>query len=139
MCIITNALDTVGMHYGIGRHLYYLTPYQRMMAVKYDWISHAFAITATGLGKVAFALFLLRVIAANNKAQRWFLHGYNILLIAINIPLIIITYAQCSPTKALWDPSTVGAKCWDPKVQATYAVFQGCWFNPLSVFGHCVH
>ena len=100
------------------------------MAVKYDWISHAFAIAATGLGKVAFALFLLRIIAANNRAQKWFLHGYNILLIAVNIPLIVITYAQCSPTKALWDP-TVEAECWNPKVQATYAVFQGCEFDSI--------
>ena len=113
----------------MARHMYYLSPANRSEALKMDWVSHAFAISATGLGKVAFALFLLRIIPKNKKGQRWFLHGFNALLVAINIPLIIITYVQCDPVKALWDP-TIKAKCWNPHIQDSYALFQGCTQSP---------
>lgn len=105
--------------------MYYPSPENTSQALKMDWLIHAFAISSTGLGKIAFAVFLLRIIPKNEKWKRWFLHGYNALLVAINIPLIIITYVQCDPVVGLWEP-TIGAKCWPPHIQANYAVFQGC-------------
>jgi len=105
--------------------MYYLSTENTSLALKMDWISHAFAITSTSLGKVAFALFLLRIIPVGKKKERYFLHGFNILLVLIQIPLIIITYVQCNPVAGLWEPD-IGAKCWNPQTQASYAVFQGC-------------
>lgn len=38
----------------------------------------------------------------------------------------IITFTQCNPPEALWMPELVTsgkAKCWNPSVQADYAIF----------------
>ena len=113
------------MHHGMARHLYYLSPKEITESLKLDWISHAFAISATGLGKIAFSVFLLRIIPKSKPWMRRFLHGSNALLVAINMPLIILTYVQCDPVAGLWEPN-IGAKCWNPHIQDSYALFQGC-------------
>lgn len=105
--------------------MYYLSPEDASKALKMDWVTHAFILAATNLGKVSFAVFLLRIIPKSKKRMRWFLYGYNILLIAINIPLIILTYAQCNPVAGLWNPR-IGAKCLPPHIHDDYGLFQGC-------------
>ncbi|KAL9015592.1 MAG: hypothetical protein Q9185_007022 [Variospora sp. 1 TL-2023] len=49
-------------------------------------------------------------------------------LIAANflfcILAVIFTFAQCRPSRALWDPSVKG-KCWNPESQAGFSLFTG--------------
>ena len=116
-------MDLAGMEYGIGRHTVYLTHENAVYATKLDWLCQAFVITALTIGKVSVAFLILRLSII--KWHRFFLHTINVILLLINIPLIIWTYAQCKPTALLWDP-TVKGKCQDPMMQSDYAIFQGC-------------
>jgi hypothetical protein len=54
--------------------------------------------------------------------------------------MVIITFVQCSPPRALWD-KVPGAKCWNPKVVADFTVAQsGKFLAPSndSGFDHSV-
>jgi len=41
---------------------------------------------------------------------------------------IIVTYAQCQPTAALWDPK-VKAKCWHVGIQTHINIFTGSTYE----------
>ncbi|KAI4229624.1 MAG: hypothetical protein L6R36_000671 [Xanthoria steineri] len=122
--VIGTTMDLVGMNYGIGRHVYYLQPNDAVLATKLDWLCQAFVITALTTGKVSVAFFILRL--SNTKWHFYLLHSINITLGFINVPLIIWTYAQCRPSALLWDPTLPG-KCQDPKMQGSFAIFQGSY------------
>ena len=111
------------MTYGIGRHVYYLDPDSAVYATKLDWLCQAFVISALTIGKISVAFFILRL--SNTKWHFYFLHTINVTLLLINIPLIIWTYAQCKPSALLWNPDLSG-HCQDPKMQGSFALFQGC-------------
>ena len=121
----------MGLHYGIARHQYFLAPANARIAIEMDWSSHAFVITALGLGKVSFAIFLMRITPKTKKWMKWLLHGYSALLVVINVTLIILTYAQRNLVAGLWDP-TIGAKCLPPHILESYAIFQSGTFNFAS-------
>ena len=116
------------MAYGVGRHIYFLGHEQSVKALRFDWLSQAFVIPALTIGKISVSFFILRL--SNTKWHTWFFHTINATLIIINIPLIVLTYAQCKPAALLWDPSLHGY-CWDPIHQGTWAIFQGCKTYPL--------
>jgi hypothetical protein len=116
------------MEYGIGRHVFYLGHEMSVKAMRLDWVSQAFVIPALTIGKISVAFFILRL--SNTRWHNWFMQTVNVTLIIINIPLIILTYAQCKPAALLWDPTLHGV-CWDPIHQGTLAIFQGCKTRPL--------
>ena len=111
------------MNYGIGRHVYYLSRELSVKATKLDWISQAFVISAVTTGKISVAFLILRI--SNTKWHTWFLHTINVILVIINVPVIVLTYAQCKPAALLWDPSLHGY-CWDPYHFEILGYFQGC-------------
>ncbi len=125
-------MDLAGMEYGIGRHIYYLDHDDGILATKLDWLCQAFVIPALTLGKISVAFLILRI--SITKWHAYFLHTINVILLLINIPLIIWTYAQCQPPSLLWDPSLAGA-CEDPRMQGSFALFQGCESTDLGIFG----
>lgn len=114
------------MAYGIGRHTRYLPHDDAVFATKLDWLGHAFAITSVTTGKVSVAFLILRLTIV--KWHFYFLHTINVTLFFVNVPLIVWTYAQCKPTALLWDPALEG-KCQNPKMQGSYAIFQGGGFG----------
>ncbi|KAL8928413.1 MAG: hypothetical protein Q9172_000899 [Xanthocarpia lactea] len=112
----------VGMTYGIGRHFWDLQHDDAVFATKLDWLCQAFVITALTIGKVSVAFYILRL--SNTKWHFYFLHTINVTLALINVPLIIWTYTQCSPSAKLWDPNIPG-DCHEPKMHGGFAIFQG--------------
>ncbi|KAL8763146.1 MAG: hypothetical protein Q9184_000991 [Pyrenodesmia sp. 2 TL-2023] len=120
--VIGTSMDLAGMEYGIGRHIYYLDHDDGVLATKLDWLCQAFVITALTIGKISVAFLILRI--SITKWHAYFLHTVNAILLLINIPLIIWTYAQCNPSALLWDPTLPGT-CQDPRMQGSFALFQG--------------
>jgi hypothetical protein len=44
----------------------------------------------------------------------------------ITVINIVLTFAQCSPVEALWNPGLVAegkAQCWSPSIQTNFAIF----------------
>lgn len=129
---MSSSLLTESSVHGLGRHLFYLSEENQILAMKYHWLSQAFHIMSTNFGKVSISVFLVRIIGGKKKAQKWTVYGFMILLTIVNIVSIPVIYAQCSPSYGLWD-FRVKATCWPPSLHRNFAFFQGCKFSLLFV------
>lgn len=130
-CALVNTICvTICIHYGTGRHVYYLNDYQKVQANKFNWISQGFHVMSTNWGKVSVGLFLLRIVD-RAKRKRYIFFGSMALLTVVNSVCVYTIYGQCTPTTALWNGTGPGKKgsCWHPNIQRDYAFFQGCMYN----------
>jgi hypothetical protein len=74
------------------------------------------------LPKLGVVALLCRIFNPTHrwKIFLWSLVGGGGLVIS---GCIVIIYAQCSPTKALWTPE-IGT-CWNPQILVDYSIFSG--------------
>ncbi len=112
------------------RHLFYLTPQQAMTASRINWIAQPTAIMSIGFGKVSVAILILRIMGKSSKSlwRMTFLYVAAIGSVLFCALAIILTFAQCKPVQALWDPTlleTGKAKCWKPSTQTDFSLFVG--------------
>ncbi|KAI4858816.1 hypothetical protein F4820DRAFT_441582 [Hypoxylon rubiginosum] len=128
LAVITDIIVTLMVHYGVGRHAFYLEEDQRVNAIYMIWLSVPFSPGSAAFGKVSIALFLMRLINRNRR-QALFLWGLIFLLVVVNLVLIVITFAQCTPVTYLWDRvrNVSQGTCWAPTVQQYYGYFQGAF------------
>ncbi|QSS58392.1 integral membrane protein [Histoplasma capsulatum] len=127
LCALVNTVCvTICIHYGTGRHVYYLNDYQKVQANKYNWVSQGFHVMSTNWGKVSVAFFLLRIVD-RAKRQRYIFFVGMVVLTIVNSVCVYTIYGQCTPTTALWNGVGPGKKgsCWHPNIQRDYAFFQG--------------
>ncbi|KAF5131100.1 hypothetical protein E5D57_007449 [Metarhizium anisopliae] len=113
---------------GIGgmRHLFYLSPEQRLQAGKWSWVSQPFVIMGFATGKISVGLLLLRVVWETAHWRKRLVIFAISSVFVITVINIIFTFAQCSPVEALWNPALIAqgkAKCWPPSVQTDFAIF----------------
>lgn len=127
MATINTILVVVSVAFGAGRHMVQLTQHQKEAAMKYQVLSQGFHVASTNFGKVSVALFLIRIIGGvnNHKALLYTLIG---VMSLINLGGIISIYAQCTPTRKLWNFDLVEGHCWPAGSQEKYAFFQSCMF-----------
>ena len=108
--IVGAGLDFPEIHYGFGRHQYYLTDHQLQEFMKYtfgEWIQTFFTLMAT---KVSICLLLLR-ISPNQRIIRP-IQSLVAFLILSNVVLSLVWIFQCIPVDAAWDKSKrKTAKC----------------------------
>ncbi|OJD26601.1 hypothetical protein ACJ73_02010 [Blastomyces percursus] len=126
-CALVNTICvTICIHYGTGRHVYYLNEHQKVQANKFNWISQGFHVMSTNWGKVSIGFFLLRIVD-RAKRQKYVFFGGMVLLTIVNSVCVYTIYGQCTPTTALWNGTGPGKKgsCWHPNLQRDYAFFQG--------------
>ena len=123
---------TPEVYYGTGRHVFYLDHYERVMAVKLNWVTQAFHIISTSVGKISIVLFIMRMIGNGHKIQKWMLTIMVSALFIISVICVAFIFAQCTPAAALWDP-TISGKCWAPTVQQDYGYFTACKFDISGV------
>ncbi|KJK82888.1 hypothetical protein H634G_02025 [Metarhizium anisopliae BRIP 53293] len=117
---------------GIGgmRHLFYLSPEQRLQAGKWSWVSQPFVIMGFATGKISVGLLLLRVVWETAHWRKRLVIFAISSVFVITVINIIFTFAQCSPVEALWNPALIAqgkAKCWPPSVQTDFAIFLSSW------------
>ena len=51
---------------------------------------------------------------------------------------IILTFAQCRPVSALWNPELLAlgkARCWPPQRQSDFSIFVGCMYGSFDPCG----
>jgi hypothetical protein len=101
-----------------------LTLAQQVQAVKWNWISQPFLIICLGLGKASVAFLTLRLIGPGSVWRRGLLWFCAVSAVTINLIGCILSFVQCDPPRLLWDATAEGS-CWDPSVQADYALFSG--------------
>ncbi|MCJ1405544.1 hypothetical protein MMC11_008772 [Xylographa trunciseda] len=111
---------TVYGQVGGCRHVYYLSTAQQESATRLNWISQAFCIMAIAFGKVSVAFLILR-LGPPDKFRRYLLYFAAGSMTVLYIFESIITFAQCSPPRALWT-FDLPAKCWPSKVLTISAI-----------------
>lgn len=105
--------------------MYYLTQSEIEYTTKVTWIENPLGIMALVTAKISVAFLILRLIGPSTVWRKWSLYVSIVLNFVIAVLACILTFVQCNPPRALWEaPSQVpGAKCWNPKHQADYAIF----------------
>ncbi|BCS21573.1 uncharacterized protein APUU_22005S [Aspergillus puulaauensis] len=121
---INTILVIISVAYGAGRHMVQLTEHQKSMAMKYQILSQGFHVTSTNWGKVSVALFLIRIIGGVNN-HKALLYTLIVVMTLINAGGVFTIYAQCIPTRKLWNFDMQEGHCWPPGTQQKYAFFQG--------------
>lgn len=125
-------LWTVLGHIGGCRHLYYLEmdPAQAIRASRINWITQPVAIYALATGKVSVAFLILRIMGKSRWRRAFLIYGAMIASFIFCTIAVILTFAQCRPVTALWNPELVlmeKATCWPPQRQSDFSLFVGSW------------
>ena len=137
--IATTIALTFDVTHGGARHLYYLSQSEIEYATKVAWIENPLGIMALLTAKISVAFLILRLIGPSTVWRKWSLYVSIILNFIFAVLACILTFVQCNPPRALWEaPSQVpGAKCWNPKHQADYAIFSSGGSTTLTSGSLC--
>ncbi|CAD6588649.1 MAG: hypothetical protein ASARMPREDX12_003397 [Alectoria sarmentosa] len=101
---------------GYARHLYYLNPAQISNALELNTISRSLCMFSIAIGKISVA-FLIERIAGPSDWRKWLLRGISISIFVSAVITFTLFYAQCQPTRALWDKDLIKegtGNCWNP-------------------------
>jgi hypothetical protein len=105
------------------RHLDSLSVPQQLASLKFNYIFQVFCVFDFIVAKAAVGFLVLRIIgAAGGRWRKWLLYVVMAVVAVTGSLDCIFTYVQCSPPKALWEPS-IPHTCWNPKIQSNYAIF----------------
>lgn len=121
--ISNNICITISEHYGLGRHIMYLKPLQIVNTLKWQTISEPLGIMSPTLGRIAFAVYMLKLVGPDRK-KRWTLLFCIVFSAIVNVLCIILIFAQCEHVQSIYD-THVDGRCWSKNVQARYGYFQG--------------
>jgi hypothetical protein len=96
-----------------------------------NWTSQVFGIIGVCAGKVSVSALLLNIMSRTNRVwQKYYLWIFCIVIsVTASIACASLTFAQCQPPQALWDPLVKG-NCINPSIMADYGIFMGCESRP---------
>ena len=103
-----------------------------MSSIRLNWMTQPVIITSLAFGKISVALLILRILA-RSFWRRMFLYISMIGTFLFCWLGVVVTFAQCRPVQALWDPKllqTGKAKCWNPKLETNISIFVGSMYIP---------
>ena len=106
--IVGCGLVVVQVHYGLGRHRYYLTEWQYIEATKYSYGEWIQTFQTLMFNKLSICFFLLRI-----PVKKLFIRpiqGMIVFLIVTNIVLTLLWIFQCNPIAGAWNKQTP-SKC----------------------------
>ena len=113
--IIGCGLVVVQVHYGFGRHKFYLTEWQYIEFTKYaygEWIQ---TFQTLMFNKISICLFLLRIPVEKKFIRP--IQGTIIALIVSNIILTLLWILQCNPVSKAWNKQVHGTCFTDAQLQ----------------------
>ena len=90
-----NAVFTVALHWGLGKHLADLDAQHRVKALMWIVISAPFAVLSSMFGRVGFAVYLLALLGPRDSAQRWALQAIVMVQVLANTATAVQILAQC--------------------------------------------
>ncbi|PVH70987.1 hypothetical protein DL98DRAFT_370597, partial [Cadophora sp. DSE1049] len=114
--IMLCSMLTTQYHYGLGRHFFYLSPYQRVHAIEFNFLGQAFGIMGPAFGRMASCLLMLKLFGTNKIRRRllWFIFWESLV---VNSITLILVFVQCKDVRTLWDKGGHPSACWSPSVQ----------------------
>ncbi|KAG4033766.1 hypothetical protein MFRU_004g02690 [Monilinia fructicola] len=118
------AFNTWGITFGLGRHYVFLTEWQASMAIRAKFIGEPFGIISPTLGRISFAVYLLRLLGHSQSIRR-FLYFLIIQNAIVNFVALILIFFECSNISYNWNRFGHEDQCWDMDTQAAVGYFQG--------------
>ena len=100
--------------------------------MRINWLAQPFMIMALATGKISVAFLILRIMRKSVWRRGFLVYGAMIGSFVFCSIAVILTFAQCRPVTALWDPRLLvkgEAKCWPPRRQANFSVFAGSEYD----------
>jgi len=113
LAVIRTVLQIIQVHYGDGRHTWYLSAYENRVINEYGWIAQVLLFATNCLVKISICLLVLRI--KDTKRLRFWLYIMMGGLLLFNLVPIIVLLAECHPVKAYWDPTA--GHCWNSKIR----------------------
>jgi hypothetical protein len=104
---------TSNAHMGGFKHLIYIDPSKLMQVGINNYAIQGLGIFAFGSAKLSVGYLILRLLPPAAKWRKWSVFFVIWFTFGFNMVFIFITFFQCSPPRALWNP-TVPHTCWDP-------------------------
>ena len=122
--IVISCLITYQSSLGGFRHLFYVPPEHLSEVAKVNYIFQVVGIFSYVTAKASVGYLILKILGPKSFWRKWSIWFIVILTFISNSINCILTFAQCDPPRALWELQ-IPAKCWDPKVQLSYALWVG--------------
>ncbi|KAF5234383.1 hypothetical protein FAUST_7660 [Fusarium austroamericanum] len=126
--IVASTLVQASSDLGLGQHTASVAAepggVQKMVMTKIlQVVGYPFNIMAYSLPNVAILILIERLVGKTKTMTRRFLRAVVAIQIILAVISIVIIFAQCRPTKMLWDQSAKG-ECWSPDVfnRSSYVV-----------------
>ncbi|KAI2618587.1 hypothetical protein GGS26DRAFT_381634 [Hypomontagnella submonticulosa] len=126
-------LVTIATGYGLGKHAYDLTDYQRTNALKYNAIINAVLIWQFSLPKFAIIAILKRILNYGTRTAVLF-WTLGITSQACFLAVSVWWFKQCDPVEFGWDKSIEGGTCADISVMSNLAYFTSAYSAFLDIF-----
>ncbi|KEQ95350.1 hypothetical protein AUEXF2481DRAFT_29434 [Aureobasidium subglaciale EXF-2481] len=119
---------------GLGRHVYFLEPAQRYLALKYGFISLVWSYLCPLFGRLSFCAFLLCVAETDPRTKKWPIWIFIVLQIIVNVLASVLLLSTCGThIEDLWllNLGNYFEYCLPVQVQTDYAYFAGS-FNTFT-------
>jgi len=120
--IPTVAVETMIIHYGLGRHIYMVPPQNAVPFLRWIFVLQTFTFWTIAFAKASIAYMIMRIMGPERtwrKRIMWLNIG---IFFIITIITSIFQLVNCRPIKANWDHSDPTAKCWPLKINANWAI-----------------
>ena len=126
--IFASAFGALAIHFGLGRHVYYLSLSPEFLAdltqvTKWQFLGEFLLCISLFFTRISICLFLLRIFGAMPHWRR-ILYYVIAFMTLMNISSMMVVITQCRPLRKNWDPLVHG-KCVSPAVVTFAAYFYG--------------
>ncbi|OJJ50176.1 hypothetical protein ASPZODRAFT_13265 [Penicilliopsis zonata CBS 506.65] len=127
------SIVTVSIHAGYGRHASTLEPHELERAKFFNAVAFAPGILSFCLPKLAVVALLVRIMNPS-RSQRIFMWTLVCGTGLAALCCVVILFAQCHPTRALWVDGIQGAKCWNASILVEYSIAVGCLSAAVDLY-----
>lgn len=113
--IVSATLVTIDIHYGFGRHIYYLEPAHALQSRKYLSIGTLTGFVDQFFSRASIVVFVMRMTPPDLQwPQRcaWTAHALNLVVL---ITALIGFGLQCIPFRGAWDLS-IKSRCYSTDI-----------------------
>ncbi|KAL2005229.1 hypothetical protein VTN00DRAFT_2439 [Thermoascus crustaceus] len=145
--VLHMTLIQLSSNWGLGRHFFYLTPEEKVQALRFDYASQPTAVAAAMVSRAGMTWFLYQCFAASDLRLRLTIILCMMVQIIVNSVTIVQIVVQCGPHPYrpsdrtryfhyMWDPlpKDGSVKCQDPSVQTTIGFVQGGFNTVIDFF-----
>ncbi|KAI0846446.1 hypothetical protein F5Y00DRAFT_264640 [Daldinia vernicosa] len=133
LSLVVCILVTIATDFGLGRHVYELSDYEKTNALKYNAIINAVLIWQFSLPKFALIAILKRILDYGPKTAVLF-WALGITSQACILAVSVWWFRQCDPVEFGWDKTIEGGTCADIRVISSLSYFTSAYSSFLDIF-----